>query len=764
MKAKKKNRIIPHFDATLLLRVSPSLFRDSTSERLFFMQLGVFLGLCLLSFSADQVISEVKDSPQESGGGDAFSHLTESRDAEADNGLGNQEMDQSAIFSGAVASDGELSVVDPDCLVKDSHFVADSVDLDSVNGVGLLVAEPKHQSIVDDGMVDVDLPVLDIPVVTRSFYVHYNPTEPDKLSEPVAVEAMANHAPVFLGIDDQSVQEDTAFVLPLSVEDLDGDEITYEVMADNSVSAQIIEGILVIVPNDDFSGDVNVEVTASDGKTTVAETFVLTVAAVNDAPEIEDATYRIVEDAAIDTEVGTKTGRDVDGDDLTYRITDGDDAGLFAIDSTTGAITVAKALDYSAASVHHLTVQVSDGNLSSSANVTINVTDVNEAPTGLSLSNTAITENANTESALTIAIIDIVDDALGVETYSLSGDDAANFAIVGNALQLKAGATVDYETQSSYSIVLTATDNDGLTYAQDFTLSVTDVNEAPTGLSLSNTAIAEHTNTESTLTIATIDIVDDALGVETYSLSGDDAANFAIVGNALQLKAGTTVDYDAQSSYSITLTATDNDGLTYAQDFTFEVSSTPELIGALPITKAALGKETLSTFDVTTLFHDADGDALTITMLQGHDWLSMSSADGVTYTLTASPTSLLNLGEHKVTLMATDSSGLSTTMDYTLEVYQNQAPELVGAVSPQTAIWGEEYVHTLAIESLFSDDGGSLTLSAEMPDWLQFNSATNTFTGEPSVLDFGLHSVNVTATDEYGETSSMDFDVNVDII
>ena len=47
--------------------------------------------------------------------------------------------------------------------------------------------------------------------------------------------------------------------------------------------------------------------------------------------------------------VGTKTGTDADGDLLTYTITAGNNAGLFAINSSSGKITVAKALDYETA-------------------------------------------------------------------------------------------------------------------------------------------------------------------------------------------------------------------------------------------------------------------------------------------------------------------------------------------------------------------------------------------------------------------------------
>ena len=78
--------------------------------------------------------------------------------------------------------------------------------------------------------------------------------------------------------------------------------------------------------------------------------------------------------------VGTKTGTDVDDDTLAYTITAGNDDGLFAINASSGAITVKAALDHETANTHSLTVQAADAALSATATVTVTVTDVNEVP------------------------------------------------------------------------------------------------------------------------------------------------------------------------------------------------------------------------------------------------------------------------------------------------------------------------------------------------------------------------------------------------
>ncbi|MGI2030226.1 LamG-like jellyroll fold domain-containing protein [Endozoicomonas acroporae] len=67
----------------------------------------------------------------------------------------------------------------------------------------------------------------------------------------------------------------------------------------------------------------------------------------------------IAESALPGTVVGRALVSDVDGDNLTFSLTD-DAGGLFAINAATGDITVASTLDYDSASSHQLTVRVAD--------------------------------------------------------------------------------------------------------------------------------------------------------------------------------------------------------------------------------------------------------------------------------------------------------------------------------------------------------------------------------------------------------------------
>ena len=214
-----------------------------------------------------------------------------------------------------------------------------------------------------------------------------------------------------------------------------------------------------------------------------------------------------------------------------------------------------------------MTVEVDDNtvgvNPDDTANHTLTITDVNEAPT-VSLTNVVNTlaENTDTSSAIRIADIVITDDALGTNNLTLSGTDAADFEIVGNELRLRAGTTLDFETQSSFDVTVEVDDNTVGVNPDDtanHTLTITDVNEAPT-VSLTNlvNTLAENTDTSSAIRIADIVITDDALGTNNLTLSGTDAADFEIVGNELRLRAGTTLDFEAKSTFDVTVEVDDN--------------------------------------------------------------------------------------------------------------------------------------------------------------------------------------------------------------
>ncbi len=120
----------------------------------------------------------------------------------------------------------------------------------------------------------------------------------------------------------------------------------------------------------------------------------------------------------------------------------------------------------------------------------------NQAPTAVVLNNpvNAIAENTSTATRLKVADIAIIDDGLGTNNLTVTGDDANFFEVDSNGLYIKAGTTLDYETKTSYSVIVNVDDvTVGSTpdAIAPFTLAVTDVvNETP---SLPSVIISEVT-------------------------------------------------------------------------------------------------------------------------------------------------------------------------------------------------------------------------------------------------------------------------------
>ncbi|MFN9539180.1 MAG: beta strand repeat-containing protein, partial [Planctomycetota bacterium] len=109
----------------------------------------------------------------------------------------------------------------------------------------------------------------------------------------------------------------------------------------------------------------------------------ITIQGANDAPHNINGTLTIAENSSNGAAVGTVAGQDVDsGDSLTYSLVDSA-GGRFAVNSSTGQVTVAggSLLDFESASSHNLTVRVSDASGATFDRVlNVQVTNVNEAP------------------------------------------------------------------------------------------------------------------------------------------------------------------------------------------------------------------------------------------------------------------------------------------------------------------------------------------------------------------------------------------------
>ena len=204
----------------------------------------------------------------------------------------------------------------------------------------------------------------------------------------------------------------------------------------------------------------------------------------------------------------------------------------------------------------------------------------NKAPTGLNFPDNVVKENVNPGTL--VGYFGTEDPDTGnTFTYSLvtgtGSNDNNSFTIISNELKTKAGVDLNFEKNKSHSIRVRTTDQGGLFYEKQFTINVTDVNEAPTEINLSKTSVLENQNIGTLVgDFGTVD--PDTGNTFTYSLVPVQNSNnhnlFSISGN--QLKTNAEFDFEAKNSYNIRVKTTDQGGLSYEKQFLITVADVLE--------------------------------------------------------------------------------------------------------------------------------------------------------------------------------------------
>ncbi|MEL6561574.1 MAG: cadherin domain-containing protein, partial [Bacteroidota bacterium] len=140
-------------------------------------------------------------------------------------------------------------------------------------------------------------------------------------------------------------------------------------------------------------------------------------------------------------------------------------------------------------------------------------------------------------------------------TYSLGGNDASSFNLGASSGEMTFITSPDFETQSSYSVTITATDNSNNSTDLLLTITVNDLDEgAPVFTSATDISVDENIPTSEIIYTAT---ATDA-GTITYSLGGSDANSFNLGASSGEMTFITSPDFETQSSYSVVITATDD--------------------------------------------------------------------------------------------------------------------------------------------------------------------------------------------------------------
>src|SRR5882757_5603545 len=422
----------------------------------------------------------------------------------------------------------------------------------------------------------------------------------------------------------------TAVHLTASAHDIVGFPITYTLTNNANGAFQIDAHTGVVTVLDPSKIDYEstpghastITVQASDGIFTSSQNF--TIAVGNVAPvtptDGNAAANTVVEGAANGTAVGvTVHATDVNGGAITYSLTN-NASGAFAIDPTTGVITVADSskIDFETAPGHAYTVtaQASDGTATSTQNFTIAVTDV---PIG-----NPVAEGAANGS--TVGITASATDPNGpATTYSLIGDTSGGGFTINAATGVVtvADATkLDFETAPGHAYSVTVQAVNGNTTSQSFTIAVSDVApSAPTDSNAAANTVVEGAANGSTVGVTAFSTDINGPGV-TYSLVGDTSGGGFTINattGVITVADANKINYETAPGHAYTVTAQSSDGtLTNSQTFTIAVS---DVAPTAPVDSngaantVAEGAANGSTVGVTAFSTDINGPGVTYSLV-----------------------------------------------------------------------------------------------------------------------------------------------------
>ena len=405
------------------------------------------------------------------------------------------------------------------------------------------------------------------------------------------------------------------------------------------------------------------------------------------------------------TEAGENVGAPVaatdpdTGNTLTYTL-EGTDAGSFSIVGASGQIQTKSGVtyDHETKPNHSVTVKADDGNGGADTiDVTITVTDVNEAPEFPGATDTrTIPENTPAGQNIGAPVAATDPDDGDTLTYTLEGTDAASFDIVATSGQLQTKADLDFETTPSYTVTVSVRDskddNGNTDTATDdeitVTIAVTNANEPPAFSGATATLEVPENTAANTDIGAPVTATDpDTSDTLTYTLEGTDADSFDINGanGQIRTKSGVTYDHEDKSSYSVTVKADDDNGGTDTIDVTItvtDVNEPPEFPGATDTRTIPENTPAGQNIGAPVAATDPDdGDTLTYT-LDGTDAASFDIVDTSGQLKTKSDLDYEDQTSYTVTVTATDSSDASDTITVTITVTDvNEPPELTGQES-----------------------------------------------------------------------------------
>ncbi|QNF34067.1 putative Ig domain-containing protein [Adhaeribacter swui] len=526
----------------------------------------------------------------------------------------------------------------------------------------------------------------------------------------------------------------------------------------------------------------NLDFVASKDKAIVNAIEILPIA-VNTPPAFASTSYSFNKDenASIGTEIGSVSATDAENNAITYSIIAGNEAGKFTINSGSGVITLAAALDYAVTPTYTLTVQATDNGSpvqSAITQVTISVNDVVPANNAPVVANAISSKTGTIGSAFVFEVptntfSDADNDALTLSATLADGSALPTWlSFNGNAFS---GTPV---SAADYAIKVTATDGKA-SVSTDFNLTVeaaTPANQAPV-FSSTNYSFSKERATPVNTVIGSVKATDAVDQTIAYSIiAGNEAAKFAIDAVSGELTLTASLLDVSTSSYTLTIQATDNGTPALSATTQVTITINGEVpANAAPVVANLIGNKTATVGSAFFLevpantFTDTDNDVLTLsaTLADGSALPSWLNFNGSAFSGTPE-----NAATYTVKVTANDGQATaSTQFNIAVEVVTpvNQVPvfassnysfskdenAIIGAVIGSVSATDTEN-HTITYSIIAGNEAGKFAI----------NPASGVIT-LAATLDHALtpaYTLTVKATDNGNPVQSATALVNITVI
>lgn len=341
---------------------------------------------------------------------------------------------------------------------------------------------------------------------------------------------------------------------------------------------------------------------------------------------LEDANFTMAENPTNGTIVGS-LGDNVES--FTYSIVSGNDAGAFAISGSDLIVADSSFIDYETTALFSLVVSVNNGATLQESTVTINVTDVNEAPV---VSDFVIDLPENVAGGTVIDTLTAIDPEGAALLYQIiSGNDSTTFSLDISSAELTVNdpTYLDYETHPLFVLEVNAID--GVEFQSGFTVTIRiqDVNEAP-DMTEQTFEIAE--NSSAGTVIGSVTATDPEGGAVTFSIDSGNALEAVALDSltgVLTVADSSFFDYESVTELVLQIKASDGimDSVNTVTVYLTNENEAPELADTLFLVDESLSNGTVVGVLNAT---DPESDALTFMLIEGNtdDAFALDAATG----------------------------------------------------------------------------------------------------------------------------------------